>query len=330
MIGIHTNQQAFPMNPLLPLDEDSVLEAFRNIRVYEHREDGKRAVNKPLLLLLALGIVQREGRRLLSYVEIETKLISLLEEFGPHRATYSASYPFWYLQNDDDGRLWIVDSPDQFAHRKGKKSEPTVTELRTKRAQGGLHSAVFDKLVSNPKLLREAARELLIRHFPETLHDDIVSEVGLNLDVDRYGKGIRDPRFRTDVLSAYAHRCAICGYEASLAGKHVGLEAAHIKWVQMLGPNKICNGLAMCSLHHKLFDAGAFTIMFVAGVYRIVFSGKLSSGQETFRNSLVRLHQANLNLLPLNPADHPGTDFLHWHYREVFKPPPLQISGISA
>lgn len=316
------------MNPLQPLhDDDTLLEAFRNIRVFEHPEDGKRAVNKPLLLLLALGYVQREGRRMLSYVEIEKKLISLIEEFGPHRATYSASYPFWYLQNDDNGRLWVIENPDRFISRKGKKSEPTVTELRQKKAQGGLCPTVFDKLKSNPKLLREAASELLTRHFPETRHDDIVSEVGLNLDVDRFGKGLRDPRFRADVLHAYSHRCAVCGYEASLAGKHVGLEAAHIKWVQMLGPNKVCNGLAMCSLHHKLFDAGAFTIMFVERTYRVVFSGKLSSGHETFRNSLLRLHQADLSLLPLNPADHPGIDFLRWHYREVFKPPPLQISG---
>lgn len=330
MFGFGGNRQVLPMTQFQSFDDDACLEAFRNLRVYEHKEDGKRAVNKPLLLLLALAVAQREGRRLLSYIEIENKLISLLEEFGPHRATHSASYPFWYLQNDDDGRLWTVENPDQFAHRKGKKSEPTVTELRTKRAQGGLHVAVFDKLIAKPKLLREAARELLNRHFPETLHDDIVTEVGLNLDVDRYGKGIRDPRFRTDVLTAYAHRCAVCGYEANLAGKHVGLEAAHIKWVQMLGPNKVCNGLAMCSLHHKLFDAGAFTIMFAANVYRIIFSGKLSSGQETFRNSLVRLHQANLDLLPFNPADHPCIDFLHWHYREVFKPPPLQISLASS
>ncbi len=319
------------MNQIPPLDDDdAMIEAFRKIHVYEHHEDGKRAVHKPLLLLLALGYAQREGRRVLSYVEIENKLISLLKEFGPHRASYSASYPFWYLQNDFDGRLWTVENRENFAGRKGSGSAPTVTELRSKLAQGGLCPIVFDKLVKSPKLLREAASELLTHHFPETLHDDIVSEVGLNLDVERYGKRLRDPRFRVDVLHAYSHRCAVCGYEASLAGKHVGLEAAHIKWVQMFGPNDVNNGLAMCSLHHKLFDAGAFTIMLAQNNYRVVFSGKLSSGHETFRNSLLRLHQANLSLLPLNPAYQPRVEFLNWHYREVFKPPPLQISGSSS
>jgi putative restriction endonuclease len=40
----------------------------------------------------------------------------------------------------------------------------------------------------------------------------------------------------------------------------LGLEAAHIKWFQAGGPDIEANGLAMCSLHHKLFDLGVFTI----------------------------------------------------------------------
>ncbi len=318
------------MNSRNPMDDDAVIETFRHIRVYEHPEDGKRAVNKPLLLLLALGYAQREGRRLLSFVEIEPRLISLLREFGPHRVTYSASYPFWYLQNDDDGRLWTVENANTFTARKGKTSEPTITEMRHRFAHGGLTSAVFDKLVSNPKLLRDVARELLVRHFPDTRHEEIAAEVGLNLDVTGIGKGIRDPRFRANVLNAYAHRCAVCGFDARLAGKHVGLEAAHIRWVQMLGPNEVCNGMALCSLHHKLFDAGAFTVVFADSVYRVIFSGELNGASDAVRSWLLRSHRANLDLLPLDPAHQPRIDFLRWHYREVFKPPPLQIPGIPA
>ena len=40
----------------------------------------------------------------------------------------------------------------------------------------------------------------------------------------------------------------------------VALEAAHIKWRQAGGPDLEVNGLALCSLHHKLFDRGAFTL----------------------------------------------------------------------
>src|SRR5437588_7846441 len=40
----------------------------------------------------------------------------------------------------------------------------------------------------------------------------------------------------------------------------VGLDAAHIRWHQAGGPDREGNGLALCVLHHKLFDLGAFTV----------------------------------------------------------------------
>lgn len=42
------------------------------------------------------------------------------------------------------------------------------------------------------------------------------------------------------------------------------LEAAHIKWRDHGGPGRYIdqenNGIALCGLHHKLFDYGAFTL----------------------------------------------------------------------
>lgn len=38
------------------------------------------------------------------------------------------------------------------------------------------------------------------------------------------------------------------------------LEAAYILWHQAGGLDDFCNGLAVCPLHHKIFDKGALTI----------------------------------------------------------------------
>jgi putative restriction endonuclease len=38
------------------------------------------------------------------------------------------------------------------------------------------------------------------------------------------------------------------------------LDAAHIRWHQAGGPDIEGNGLALCALHHKTFDLGAFTV----------------------------------------------------------------------
>jgi putative restriction endonuclease len=36
----------------------------------------------------------------------------------------------------------------------------------------------------------------------------------------------------------------------------VGLEAAHVRWHSQDGPDVVANGLALCALHHALFDLG--------------------------------------------------------------------------
>lgn len=42
--------------------------------------------------------------------------------------------------------------------------------------------------------------------------------------------------------------------------KLAGIEAAHIMLHTVKGPDKESNGLALCVLHHKAFDLGAFSI----------------------------------------------------------------------
>ncbi len=41
----------------------------------------------------------------------------------------------------------------------------------------------------------------------------------------------------------------------------IGVVAAHIKWFQAHGADDVPNGIAMCSLHRKVFDLGAFKIL---------------------------------------------------------------------
>ena len=61
----------------------------------------------------------------------------------------------------------------------------------------------------------------------------------------------RSPRFRSAVLSAYGHRCAMCSVQLDL------LEAAHIvPHSHPEGSDEIGNGLSLCALHHKAFDSG--------------------------------------------------------------------------
>jgi putative restriction endonuclease len=73
-------------------------------------------------------------------------------------------------------------------------------------------------------------------------------------------KRIRDPDFRHRILEADERTCAICGYQIRREDQIIGLEAAHIKWHQLKEPDIEQNGIAMCTMHHRLFDYGLFGI----------------------------------------------------------------------
>ena len=56
-----------------------------------------------------------------------------------------------------------------------------------------------------PSLIHDIAHALLAQHFPETMHDDILSAVGLFIGMPRAARR-RDPEFRGKVIAAYEHR----------------------------------------------------------------------------------------------------------------------------
>lgn len=66
---------------------------------------------------------------------------------------------------------------------------------------------------------------------------------------------LRDASFRGRVLTAYSHRCAICGLQLEL------VDAAHIVPVaEPSSTDETCNGLALCALHHRAYDKAFLAI----------------------------------------------------------------------
>ena len=94
----------------------------------------------------------------------------------------------------------------------------------------------------------------------------------------------------------------------------VALEAAHIRWHQAGGPDLEVNGLALCSLHYKLFDRGAFTL---SNDLEVLVSDD-ANGTAGFHEWLMRFHGEKLNF-PQREAYYPGENYTRWHVREVFK-----------
>lgn len=304
----------------MPMTRAQVLQIFDRIRVWQQGD--RRAPHKPLLVLLALGRLQRGEAPIVEFSQIDAPLKTLIDEFGPSGAGKNRHLPFWHLASDADGGLWQLAGPANILDR-ARGATPSLAELRQNHIAAGFAPDVQAALRHEPDLLQEVARRILDAHFPETLHSDILATVGLSLADTRhartenieYNRRNRNPGFRERVLRAYEYRCCVCGFDLRLEQQTIGLEAAHIKWFQAGGPDVETNGLALCTLHHKIFDLGAFTIL--PDSYTLVFSQQEAGGEAT-KNTLLAQH-GNPLIKPQSRDYLPAGDFLAWHGKVVFK-----------
>nr|WP_258171108.1 HNH endonuclease [Paenibacillus sp. R14(2021)] len=164
-------------------------------------------------------------------------------------------------------------------------------------------------LKNNDLLIQELAELILSEHFPGSIHQDILEEVGLELSIRQKRK--RDPNFRDKILKAYEYSCAVCGFNVRLGNNLVAIDAAHIQWHQAGGPDTEENGVALCSMHHKLFDRGVFTI----SEERELLVAEQAHGTNGFDEWLMKFHGKMLRSL-INPIYMPKMYYLNWHIRE--------------
>lgn len=264
------------------MDTTKVKFLFDRITLW--KRGGQRAPHKPLLILLALSYCIQDKKRYISFSEIDEKLKQILMEFGPHRQSYHPEYPFWRLQNDG---LWELTNADNLTSRKGN-TDAKKSELLRFDVHGGFTKEIYDFLVSNKNQIPEIASAILEKNFPSSIHEDILQAVGLDLEFKENIKTKRNPYFRDKVLNAYEYQCAVCGFNVRVGNSLVALEAAHIKWHQAGGPDSEENGIALCVLHHKLFDRGAFTL---SDKMKIMVSDR-AHGTKGFNEWLMAYHGA--------------------------------------
>ncbi|HTJ68793.1 MAG TPA: HNH endonuclease [Actinospica sp.] len=285
--------------------------------------NGERAPHKPLLLLFALGRYQADGGAPVRFSEAEGQLNDLLAEFGPPRKS-SPGYPFHHLASDG---LWVVRTSEG-----GSSPGPNLGDLRGSGAEGSLSPELIDALNSDSHLLAQLARVLLDSNFEPSLHADICALAGLDLEAAETAAPVvgpeqrrRSPTFRREVLMAYEYQCAFCGYDGALGRVSAGLDAAHVKWWAMHGPDTIDNGVCLCSLHHKLFDMG---VLGVTEDWRISVSGNFVG-----RSATARAHVLSLGGQPATPPQalysHPKPEYITWHQHEVFKHPARKSAPIG-
>ncbi|MBT2759932.1 phosphorothioated DNA-binding restriction endonuclease [Paenibacillus sp. ISL-20] len=278
------------------MNSEDIKKAVINLGTW--KKDGKMSPHKPLLTLYALGRLLNEGIKWIPYIEIKRDMKELLSRFSNSN---HPEYPYVYLRNDG---YWEVN----------QEIDKKITIKQLNNTSGGFTKEVHALLLNNPSLIEELTSMLLEYYFAETQYDDLLNSTGLMTMTIK--KRPRSPLFRKNVLETYGYRCAVCGFNLHLNHSYVGLEAAHIKWHKYGGPDKEENGLALCSLHHTLFDYGSFTIH--KNNILVVSSSALSYGDSS--KLLFGYHGQEI-LKPYNPNHSPNKLYLEWHNDEIFKKP---------
>ena len=279
-------------------------------RILVYKKGDQRAPHKPLYLLFCIASLQHGLPRLQGFDKSSQVLGEALRRFGPKVASVHPEYPFWRLQHDDLAVV-EVDGPLEF---RPSNNDPKVTSLRKQKARGGLAEEDYSLLMGDLELQSIAVHKLLDSHFPASIHDELIRYFNLKLN-DPHSKDVTTERdFRESVLAAYGNACALTGYSLDYCGAYLGLEAAHLCWPQVGGNDEISNGIAMTTLHRKLFHLGLFM---VNSNYKVQVSSQIREHEEA-KLSLGELQGRQISI-PDNPKNHPSAKNLRWHAKWVFR-----------
>ena len=299
----------------VPGQADHWVGKVESIRRFASRDRDARAPYKPLLLLWLIGRLAAGLPARVSFSEAELDLKLLMHRYRLGRSV-RVGFPFVYLATSPE--LWRVeDSNGNDVAKMAQAVKESPVFLR-KEAVGAL-APEFELALHDPQVRSRVVNALLHMEFPETLHSEILDDVGLgHLVVSAPSK--RDPNFKSTVLLAYENRCSFCGFSGSLRGTPVGIDAAHVQMRSHRGPDRIDNGLALCVLHHRLFDRGALGL---DEDLRILVSQHMILREEESPVPVKELVGASMR--PPQPGyQAPAVSHVRWHYRNLFVGPQRQ------
>ena len=300
-------------------EADYWVDRVRSIRRFTRRDKDARAPYKPLLLLWLIGRLAEGQPAQVSFKEAELDLKLLMHRYRLGR-NVRVAYPFVYLGQNRE--LWTVgDSNGNDVTRMPQATKESPVFLREE-AVGAL-TPEFELALHGPGVRSAVVNALLHMEFPETLHEGILDDVGLGHLV-ALASTRRDPSFKSTVLLAYEDRCSFCGFGGNLRGALVGVDAAHVKMRSHSGPDRIDNGLALCALHHRLFDRGALGL---DEQLRILVSQHVMLREDESPVPVKDLVGAPMRR-PQPGYKPPAVSFVRWHYRNLFIGPrrqPIQI-----
>jgi len=136
----------------------------------------------------------------------------------------------------------------------------------------------------------------------------VTSEVERRYNTVLARRRLHQPLFRSRVLVAYEHRCAICRLPFVEL-----LDAAHIKPDAEGGQASVSNGLALCKIHHGAFDTN---ILGISPDYQVTIKESVLETFDgpTLQHALKAMHGLKLAQLPHRKEERPAPALLEERY----------------
>ncbi len=318
---------------------DDYARRFARLRTNKNRKvwsgvTAHQAPHKPLLLLCVLDLFDSD-KISSNFVEITDDLTELFGRYWgrvlPFDRPGNLALPFFHLRSEG---FWHL-----LPRQENVSLGPQITSL-TRLREGVIGARLDVELYDfvRSKENRDRLRSVLVETYfsPET-RQLVVEQGAINRGVfvysdellarpedprveetlpveEAYRPAVRDQGFRRAVVTAYLHRCALCGIRVRTLDGHTAGAAAHIVPWSASQDDRPANGMALCRMCHWVFDEG---LMRVSSGYEILTSPHLT-GIDNLPGYLTNLEGRGI-VGPSRKPFWPGADSLRWHRENVFR-----------
>jgi putative restriction endonuclease len=296
-----------------------------------------RAPHKPLLLLAIMDLFA-QGTITFNLIELTPDLGVLFTLYWarvmPPDQHGNLALPFFHLKSD--GFWHLVSHPGKDSILAAARQIRSVNQLRDTILGAQLDDDLYTLLCVEES--RDLLRAVLIEtYFAPEMQLALVEQGAINIEAFRYSQALlehartqkvreravdearyrptaRDQGFRHAVITAYDHRCALCGIRMLTPDGHTAVDAAHIVPWSVSHNDDPRNGMALCRLCHWTFDEG---LVGVSSQYVVITSTQLAAAHNV-PGHLVTLDGRGI-IGPFEQYLWPDLDALSWHHRHVFR-----------
>jgi len=296
-----------------------------------------QAPHKPLLLMALIDLIA-EGTVTSNLIELTSDLGELFNLYWarvmPPDRRGNLALPFFHLRSD--GFWHLVPLPGKEAILASARQIRSVSQLGDTVLGARLDDDLYALLCDEES--RNLLRAVLIEtYFAPDVQSALVEQGAINAEAFRYSQSLldrararlvevgevdegdyrsvaRDQGFRRAVVTAYDHRCALCGIRVLTPDGHTVVDAAHIIPWSTSHNDDPRNGMALCRLCHWAFDEG---LVGVSSGYEVVVSPQLTVDRNV-PGHLMTLFGRGI----IGPAEQylwPDLEALNWHRRNVFR-----------